>query len=104
MAAEKGLAQKTVEIDRFFFDWGKVADLASPEDMSPEFSDFRSLIADRSRSRIPVSKHWQQPAPCSMHIEEVESIWAAISENDDWTPLSKKIKNIRNMGIALRKG
>jgi len=104
VAAEKGLAQKTVEIDRFFFDWGKVADLASPEDMSPEFSDFRSLIADRSRSRIPVSKHWQQPAPCSMHIEEVESIWAAISENDDWTPLSKKIKNIRNMGIALRKG
>ena len=104
VAAEKGLAQRTVEIDRFFFDWGKTETLATPEDASPEFSDFRHLIADRSRSRVPVSSYWQRPAPCSMHIEEVESIWAAIADDDNWAPLSEKIKDIRDMGVALRKG
>ena len=104
VAAEKGLAQRTVEIDRFFFDWGKTETLANPEDASPEFSDFRHLIADRSRSRVPASSYWQRPAPCSMHIEEVESIWAAIADDDNWATLSEKIKDIREMGVALRKG
>ena len=104
VAAEKGLAQRTVEIDRFFFDWGKTETLATPEDASPEFSDFRHLIADRSRSRVPASSYWQRPAPCSMHIEEVESIWAAIADDDNWAPLSEKIKDLREMGVALRKG
>ena len=104
MAAEKGLAQRTVQIDRFFFDWGKTETLANPEDASPEFSDFRHLIADRSRSRVPASSYWQRPAPCSMHIEEVESIWAAIADDDNWATLSEKIKDIQEMGVALRKG
>tara|TARA_R100001244_G_scaffold44182_6_gene39897 strand:+ start:25270 stop:26670 length:1401 start_codon:yes stop_codon:yes gene_type:complete len=104
VAAEKGLAQRTLEIDRFFFDWSRTENLADPEDDSSEFADFRRLIADRPRSRSPVSRYWQKPAPCSMHIEEVESIWTAIADKDDWDPLSEKIKSIRDMGTALRKG
>lgn len=104
VAAEKGLAQRTIQIDRFFFDWGRTGDLASPTDNSEEFTDFRRLIADRSRNRMPVSSYWQKPEPCSMHIEEVESIWAAIAADDNWTLLSEKIRDIRDMGAALRKG
>ena len=104
VAAEKGLAAKTTHIDRFFHDWGKMDDLAKPDELDPEFADFGSLIAERGRSRKPTSSYWQQPEPCSMHIDEVESIWNAIADKDDWSPLSKKIENIRNMGQALRNG
>jgi hypothetical protein len=36
-----------------------------------------------------------------MHIDEVESIWAAIAERDDWTVLERKIASIRRMGEAM---
>ena len=104
VAAEKGLAEKTMKIDQFFFDWGKVENLAEPVEASPAFAEFRTLIAGRQRSREPASKYWQQPGPCSMHIEEVEAIWEAIATDDNWGLLSKKINDIREMGTALRKG
>ena len=104
VAAEKGLAEKTVQIDQFFFEWGKVESLAKSVEASPAFSEFRTLITERQRIREPISKYWQQSAPCSMHIEEVEAIWEAIAADDDWNPLSKKINDIRAMANALRIG
>jgi hypothetical protein len=36
-----------------------------------------------------------------MLIDEVEAIWAAIAEKDDWAPFETKIAAIRRMGDAL---
>jgi len=36
-----------------------------------------------------------------MLIDEVEEIWAAIAEMDDWAPLYHKVDAIRRMGSAL---
>jgi hypothetical protein len=36
-----------------------------------------------------------------MLIDEVEAIWAAIAERDDWQPLADKIAAVRAMGDAL---
>ena len=36
-----------------------------------------------------------------MLIDEVETIWSAIDERDDWTPLEEKVSRIRRMGEAL---
>jgi hypothetical protein len=36
-----------------------------------------------------------------MHIEEVEAIWSAIAERDDWQPFNNKVKAIRLMGEAV---
>jgi hypothetical protein len=36
-----------------------------------------------------------------MHIEEVEAIWSAIAERDDWAPFNDKIAAIRRMGEAM---
>jgi hypothetical protein len=36
-----------------------------------------------------------------MHIDEVEAIWAAISERDDWEPIKRKVNTIRRMGEAM---
>jgi hypothetical protein len=35
-----------------------------------------------------------------MHIDEVEAIWRAIAEQDDWQPLADKIDAIRAIGAA----
>ena len=45
--------------------------------------------------------YWSGEAPQSMLIDEVEAIWAAIAERDDWQPLAAKIAAVREMGVAL---
>ena len=35
-----------------------------------------------------------------MLIDEVETIWSAIDERDDWAPLAEKIAAVRRMGAA----
>lgn len=42
--------------------------------------------------------------PCSMLIEEVRAIWAAIAERDDWAPLMAKVEAVRALGAALGPG
>lgn len=44
---------------------------------------------------------WQDEAPPSLLIEEVELVWAAIDQADDWAPLDEKIAHIRRLGEAL---
>ena len=36
-----------------------------------------------------------------MHIEEVEAIWSAIADNDDWKPFEAKVEAVRRMGEAM---
>ncbi|MEQ1689566.1 MAG: protein adenylyltransferase SelO family protein [Sphingopyxis sp.] len=44
---------------------------------------------------------WQGTPPQSLYFEEVEALWAAIAERDDWRPLMAKIAVVRDMGSAL---
>ena len=44
--------------------------------------------------------YWTDAAPQSLLIDEVEAIWAAIAEHDDWQPLQTKIASLRRMGAA----
>lgn len=44
--------------------------------------------------------YWQDDAPQSMVIDEVEAIWSAIDERDDWGPLEHKVSALRRMGDA----
>ncbi len=44
--------------------------------------------------------YWSDEAPQTMLIDEVEAIWAAIAEQDDWAPLEVKIAAIRRAGEA----
>ena len=45
-------------------------------------------------------KYWHEGAPESMLIDEVESLWSAIDERDDWAPLYDKVARLRRMGEA----
>jgi len=44
---------------------------------------------------------WDRPEPESLLIDEVERLWSAIAERDDWEPLAGKIASIRQLGQAL---
>lgn len=45
-------------------------------------------------------EYWSDCAPQSMLIDEVETIWSAIDERDDWEPLYQKISEIRTVSAA----
>jgi hypothetical protein len=39
-----------------------------------------------------------------MLIDEVEAIWVAIADRDDWTPFDSKVAAVRRMGEAMTSG
>jgi uncharacterized protein YdiU (UPF0061 family) len=95
----QALQSREVEIDRFFFDWRGGRDPGADRYPSDPFRSLAKALEGRER---PVTHaFWSDPEPCSMHIEEVEAIWSAITEHDDWAPLNAKIAAIRRMGEAM---
>lgn len=105
-ALERALGEGSVSIDRFFFDWaGGRRRGPSPADdayRADAFAAFGMRIGGFETARGMAHPYWTDPAPCSMHIEEVEAIWARIAEEDDWSAFEAKITAIRRMGEAMR--
>ncbi|MFC7537350.1 protein adenylyltransferase SelO family protein [Sphingomonas sp. GCM10030256] len=93
------LETKRVGIDRLFFDWrgGRVP--ADPTYQSTEFEELAAAL--RGREQPAEHSYWSDANPCSMHIDEVEAIWAAIAEADDWQPFEAKVAAVRRMGEAM---
>ena len=93
------LQSRAVKIDRLFFDWRGGRDPGEKRYPSDEFRSFAKALEGRER---PANhSYWSDAEPCSMHIEEVESIWSAIADNDDWRPFKDKVEAIRRMGEAM---
>ena len=93
------LRSRKAGIDRIFFDWrgGRV-----PTDTiyaDPAFDDLRAEVEGRKRDLTHA--YWSDSAPCSMLIDEVEAIWAAIADHDDWQPFEAKVAAIRRFGDAM---
>lgn len=44
---------------------------------------------------------WSGKNPPSLVVERVESLWSAIADRDDWTPLMEEIAAIRRLGHEL---
>jgi uncharacterized protein YdiU (UPF0061 family) len=100
-AIETALAGTGIGIDRFFFDWRDGHNRRAGDQGGPE-ADFARLIA--AYAPVAPSRHdyWDDAAPCSLHIDEVEAIWADIATADDWTRFDAKLAAIRRMGDAMR--
>ena len=94
------LGSRAATIDRLFFDWRGGRDPGAEKYPSEPFRALAILLEGRARSQS--HPYWSDPEPCSMHIDEVEAIWSAISERDDWRPFEDKVNAIRRMGDALR--
>ena len=94
------LRTQTVTIDRLFFDWRGGRLLGSHED------EAFALLRRQLDGRAPLPHaldhdYWRDNGPCSMHLDEVEAIWSAIADADDWSPFNAKIAAIRRMADAM---
>ena len=94
---ERTLRATAYPIDRFFHDaFGGTL----PPGYGEEWAPVRDALAGYEPRKDRSHPHWSG-APCSMLIDEVEALWSAIAERDDWAPLHAKIAAIRAMGEAL---
>lgn len=99
--------------DQFFHDWfgGGASALraaASPQSDLYTTSDFASIRDGLDRrthagaSDRLAHAYFAQRTPHTMLIDDVEAIWAAIAERDDWTLFEAKVAQLRVMRQALR--
>jgi uncharacterized protein YdiU (UPF0061 family) len=93
------LQSREATIDRVFFDWRAGRD---PGDGLYPSNPFRALAKTlEGRAGTMTHPYWSDSTPCSMHIGEVEAIWSAIAERDDWRPFNDKVAAVRRMGEAM---
>jgi uncharacterized protein YdiU (UPF0061 family) len=95
----RALQSREAQIDQLFFEWRGGCDPGAGRYPSEHFRSLASAL--EGRAEPPQHAYWSDPEPCSMHIEEVETIWSAIAEHDDWGPLERKVEAIRRMGEAM---
>lgn len=97
--------------EQVFFDWFGGTKAQNRAEKSPQaplyekdaFSRLRDILLNSTPLSDLNSDHpyFARTAPCTMLIEEVETLWASIAQDDDWGPLNAKIDEIRQMGDAL---
>ena len=90
VAAEKAMRESGAGVAEFFFRHrgGRGAD-----------GDLAASLSGCDGDTV--HPHWADPAPQAMPIDEVEAIWTAIAERDDWTSLHAKLAALKRMGGAL---
>ena len=95
----------------FFFDWfgglasedramhGPRADLYG----SDEFLAFRALLVGRDMDRTDrlASAYFLAPEPVELLYDEIETLWAAIADRDDWGLFEAKLAAIETARQAL---
>lgn len=92
-AAEKLMREEELSPDAFFFRHRALRSLPGGE--------LGGLLATQKPAAEADHPLWQETAPPTLVIDEVERIWSAIDTNDDWQPLQEKLLMIRELGRAL---
>jgi uncharacterized protein YdiU (UPF0061 family) len=105
------LEESDVGFEQFFFDWwggeasaGRAA--AGPAANAyrrPEFAPVSRALAqhapvDDARLAEP---YFGRPHPETLLIGEIEELWSAIDQRDDWAPFDAKVESIRALGDLL---
>jgi uncharacterized protein YdiU (UPF0061 family) len=90
-AAEQAMREGGVGPDAFFF--AHRGARSAEGQLAEALKGYEAVAGDHP--------YWTGESPQSMLIDEVEAIWAAIAERDDWQPLQDKVQAVRRMGDAL---
>ena len=90
VAAEKAMRESGAGVDDFFF-----------RHRGGRAVDGGLAVALVGYEGDAAHAYWDDLDPQKMLIDEVEAIWAAIAERDDWTPLHAKLAALKRMGEAL---
>ncbi len=86
--------------ERFFFDW--FATVPDGYD-DPAFQTLRTLLDRHPPAPGATRDHaaFATGAPCTLLIDEVEHLWSAIADADDWQPFHDKLAAIATLEQAL---
>jgi uncharacterized protein YdiU (UPF0061 family) len=114
-AAFRALAEggDALRWEPFFFDWyggaaSEARALSGPRAalyQTEAFTDFRRKLATfvPDRPERLAATYFQTPDPQELLYDEIEAIWAAIAERDDWAPFNAKLAALEDARMALAK-
>ena len=91
-SAEKTMREEKIGPDAFFFNHRGGRGASGP---------LAEALAGYAGAADDDHPYWSGGLPESMLIDEVETIWSAIAERDDWWILDAKVAAIRALGEAL---
>ncbi len=112
-AAFRALAEGGDQLrwEPFFFDWfggaaSQARALAGPRAAlyrAEAFTDFRRQLESFTPERPDrlAAPYFQKAEPQELLYEEIEAIWAAIADGDDWAPFSAKLAALDEVRAAL---
>jgi serine/tyrosine/threonine adenylyltransferase len=96
--------------EQTFFDWyGGLASAARADAgpareryAAPEFAPVRAALEHFAPTRDARLGHpyFRRSVPCTMLIDEVETLWAEIARADDWSAFQAKLRDIGEMAEA----
>ena len=105
------LQESQVGFEQFFFDWYGGEASAERAGRSPEAEKYDAQSFGTLRRMFescePIDRetlnhrYFQHERPCTLLIDEIESIWDAIAQNDDWSRFEAKLSAIDEMRNAL---
>jgi uncharacterized protein YdiU (UPF0061 family) len=108
------LAQSSVSVEQFFFDWLCGTKSSVRTQHSPQRDAYRhaafEAVAQGLEAHSPVRpgrlahRIFTRPSPPSLVIDEIERVWSDIAERDDWSAFEDKVAEIRELGDALSLG
>lgn len=100
-AAYAFLEESGVGYDRFFFDLhGGLGRATAGCYSGARWDELREILA-LYEPRGPRADYFDGDGPCTLLIDDIESIWTAIASNDDWSLFEAKVRDIRTMGAAM---
>jgi uncharacterized protein YdiU (UPF0061 family) len=99
-AAERCMVRDQIPIAAFFHGYrgGRTGIFATKGADQAAFEDILCGYAPAHAS----DDYWLSNPVCAMLIDEVEMIWDAIAQKDDWQPLYRKLAHIQDLGQALK--
>ncbi len=106
------LGDTMAPLDRFYFDWfgGAASEqraMASPSRAhyeGPHGVELRKALERHPPVSAATLEHpyFAREAPVTLIIDEIESLWDAIADRDDWSAFEGRVAAIRELGEALR--
>lgn len=99
-AAERAMVRDQIPIAAFFHGYrgGKTGAFATK---GPDQAAFEDILRGYAPAHAS-DDYWLSNPVCAMLIDEVEMIWDAIAEKDDWQPLYQKLAHMQGLGQALK--
>lgn len=105
------LAESQVGYEQFFFDWYGGGASAPRALAGPIAERYTGASFDALRRRLDdyaplaparlAGAYYQRPRPCTLLIDEIETLWDAIAARDDWSLFTAKLEEIDAMRAAL---